>query len=251
MANHIPCPACGSGRCKKNGHIHNGKQNHLCKDCGRQFVIDNTQKRIPEDIRQLIRKALLERNSLRGICRIFSVSLTWLLSYITELYGDLPDDLGFKAVGGGAQAVALYTLKVEADEMWGFVGSKDNKQWIWIALDVATRQVAAFHVGPRDRDAARQLWQKIPACYREKAKFYTDLYEPYVGVIPERQHQRVIKQSGLTNPIERFNCTLRQRVSRLVRDSLAFSKKLDNHIGAIAYFICHYNLGKNPTALLV
>jgi len=22
----------------KNGFIHNGKQNHLCKDCGRQFV---------------------------------------------------------------------------------------------------------------------------------------------------------------------------------------------------------------------
>jgi hypothetical protein len=30
-------------------------------------------------------------------------------------------------------------------------------------------------------------------------------------------------------------------VSRLVRDSLSFSKKLDNHIGAIFYFIHHYN----------
>ena len=249
--NNTLCPSCGSGRYKKNGHIHNGKQNHLCKDCGRQFVIDNSQKRVPEPIRCLIRKALLERNSLRGICRIFSVSLTWLLSFIAELYGNLPDDLNFQVVGGGSQAVALYTLAVEADEMWSFVGSKDNKQWIWMALDVATRQVIDLHVGPRDRDAALQLWQKIPDGYRGKATFYTDLYEPYVGVIPEGQHQRVIKQSGLTNHIERFNCTLRQRVSRLVRDSLAFSKKLDNHIGAIAYFICHYNRAKNPTALLV
>ncbi|TAF96279.1 MAG: IS1 family transposase, partial [Cytophagia bacterium] len=42
--------------------------------------------------------------------------------------------------------------------------------------------------------------------------------------------------------IERFNCTLRQRVSRLVRLALSFSKDLDNHIGVIAYFICDYNL---------
>ncbi len=53
MAN-IICPACGSGRHKKNDPIHNNKQNHLCKDCGRQFVADNTQKRISEATRQLI-----------------------------------------------------------------------------------------------------------------------------------------------------------------------------------------------------
>jgi transposase-like protein len=52
-----------------------------------------------------------------------------------------------------------------------------------------------------------------------------------------------------TNHIERFNNTLRQRDSRLVRSTLAFSKKVDNHIGAIRYFICHYNLTR--TALLV
>jgi insertion element IS1 protein InsB len=43
---------------------------------------------------------------------------------------------------------------------------------------------------------------------------------------------------------------LRQRVSRLVRETLSFSKKLANHIGAIKYFICHYNLAKT-TALPV
>jgi insertion element IS1 protein InsB len=48
-------------------------------------------------------------------------------------------------------------------------------------------------------------------------------------------------EPGLTSGVERFNSTLRQRVSRLVRKSLSFSKKLENHIGAIKYFICHYN----------
>jgi insertion element IS1 protein InsB len=45
-----------------------------------------------------------------------------------------------------------------------------------------------------------------------------------------------------------FN-TLRQRVSRLVRDTLAFSKKLANHIGAIKFFICGYNLTRAPALL--
>ena len=58
------------------------------------------------------------------------------------------------------------------------------------------------------------------------------------------QHKAITKQARKTNHIERFNNTRRQRVSHLVRDTLAFSKNLVNHIGAIKYFICHYNLTK-------
>ena len=56
------------------------------------------------------------------------------------------------------------------------------------------------------------------------------------GVIPAAQHQAIGKLARKTNHIERFNNTLRQRVSRLVRNALSFSKKLANHIGAIKLF---------------
>ncbi len=56
------------------------------------------------------------------------------------------------------------------------------------------------------------------------------------------QHRAISKLARQTNHIERFNNTLRQRVSRLVRDALSFSKKLANPVGAIKLFICHYNL---------
>lgn len=49
------------------------------------------------------------------------------------------------------------------------------------------------------------------------------------------------KETGKTNYIERFNCTMRQRIARLVRKTLSFSKKLENYIGAIWLFIHHYN----------
>jgi len=70
---------------------------------------------------------------------------------------------------------------------------------------------------------------------------YTDFWKAYAEVFSSKRHQAVGKSSGKTNHIERFNCTLRQRVSRLVRSTLSFSKKLENHIGAIWTFVHHYN----------
>jgi insertion element IS1 protein InsB len=72
--------------------------------------------------------------------------------------------------------------------------------------------------------------------YRTQATFYTDQYDAYTGVIPAERHQAITKDARKTHHIERSNNTLRQRASRLVRDTLAFSKKLANHIGAIKYF---------------
>ena len=88
------------------------------------------------------------------------------------------------------------------------------------------------------------MWEKIPAVYQEHALFYTDHYAVYTGLIPSAQHRPISKLSGKTNHVERFNCTLRQRVSRLVRASLSFSTKLSHHLGAIRYFIGDYNLTK-------
>ena len=242
------CPKCGSKKYKKNGHIHNGKQNHRCKECGRQFVIDYEFKEIKEFEKELINKALLERNSLRGICRIFSVSLTWLLGYLAMLYGQTPDDLGFK-IPFKYKNSQVQLLFVEADEMWSFVGNKETKQWIWLAMDVARRQIIAFHIGGRGKEDAQQLWQQIPDVYREQAYFFTDYWSAYACVLPKNRHSAVGKHTGLTNHIERFNLTMRQRVSRLVRSSLSFSKNIQNHIAAIKFFLFHYNLSK--AALLV
>jgi len=50
-------------------------------------------------------------------------------------------------------------------------------------------------------------------------------------VIPSKRHRPVGQETGQTNPIERLNNTFRQRISRLVRESLSFSKKMANHVG--------------------
>jgi insertion element IS1 protein InsB len=136
----------------------------------------------------------------------------------------------------------LQCLEVEADEMASYVQKKANKRWIWIAMDATTRQVMAFHVGDRSRKSAKCLWAKIPWAYRQHAMFYTAQYVVYAGIIPAAHHRAISKVARKTNPIERFNNTLRQRVSRLVREAVSFSKKLAHHVGAIKLFICHDNL---------
>src|SRR5919197_901266 len=89
-----------------------------------------------------------------------------------------------------------------------------------------------------------KLSTNIPELYQQRAMFHTDQYDVYTGVIPAGRRKAITKQARKTNHIERFNNTLRQRLSRLVRATLSFSKKVENHIGAIKFFICHYNLEK-------
>ncbi len=132
-------------------------------------------------------------------------------------------------------------LKVQMDELWSFVDNKGNKQWVWVAIDADTREIIGCPIGERSGESAIALWQSIPGVYRQCAQVYTDDWQAYVTVIPSKRHVAVGKESGLTNYIERLNNTLRQRISRLVRKTLSFSKKLENHIGAIWLFIHDYN----------
>jgi insertion element IS1 protein InsB len=78
------CPRCKSSRYKKNGYIHNSKQNYHCHDYGRQFVQCFEQYLISEEKRSLIERLLLERISLRGICRAVGVTLKWLLGFLVQ-----------------------------------------------------------------------------------------------------------------------------------------------------------------------
>ncbi len=230
----IACPSCDQEHTVKNGRIHNGKQNFKCRDCGRQFVQDPQNQPIAQATKDLIDKLLLERLSLAGIARVTGVSELWLQRYVNALYAAVPRQVSVRAKKKGR-------LTIQCDELWSFVDNKDNKQWVWLAIDVKTREIVGVHIGDRSETGAKALWQSLPPVYRQCAICYTDFWAAYGAVLPRKRHRAVGKESGLTNRIERFNCTLRQRISRLVRKTLSFSKKLDNHIGAIWYFIHHYN----------
>jgi insertion element IS1 protein InsB len=192
-------------------------------------------------IRALIERLLVERIALRGIGRAVGVHLKWLFGFLVQCVEALPDHLHVQPITGHGH-IMLPRLEAEADEMASFVQKKANQQWIWIAMDARTRQVMAFHVGDRSRKSAKRLWAKMPHTYRQHATCSTDQDVVYAGVIPAAQPRAISKLARQTTHFERCNTTLRQRVSRLVREAWSCSKTLAHHIGAIKLFICHYNL---------
>src|SRR5215813_12907633 len=165
------CPACGSTRYKKNGHIRPGKQNHLCKNCERQFSAGAANLLIADERRVEIANLLHERLSLHGICRAVGVSLTWLLHFMVDCFATCPDHLHARLPASPAK-VWLYKLEAEADEMWSFVQKKANKQGIWLAMDATTRQIIAFRLGDRSRESAKAVWATSPEVYQDHATFH-------------------------------------------------------------------------------
>ena len=246
------CPHCLGTNVIKKGVIVRGKKlgrgkpRFRCNSCKRTFVHNGQNWFVVKATKNLVDKLLLERISLRGICRVVDVSVSWLLVYIKNKYANLPEDLNCRIKKEQVKRqdkVYVKLIDCQADEMWSFVAKRKNVKYIWIALHTATRQVIAFHVGDRSRESAKKLWEKIPDWLKKMCLFHTDDWDSYKTVLPEESHE-YSKQKKYTNHLERLNNTIRQRVSRLVRETLSFSKRLENHIGALKYFFCHYNLDR-------
>ena len=164
----LTCPQCKASAVKKNGTIHNGKQKYECLACRKQFVENPQHKQISEDTRERVRRALLERISLEGICRIFDVSLPWLLEFMEEIFKQLPDHLNGTIVADNEEFVVSV---LEADEMWSYVGNKKNQQWLWLVMHTKSRQIVAFHIGDRSKASGQALMAKLPEDLKKKASF--------------------------------------------------------------------------------
>lgn len=135
---------------------------------------------------------------------------------------------------------------LELDELWSFVARKTNQAWIWIALCRESRQVVAYAIGDRSQATCRCLWEAIPLAYRA-GHCFTDFWGAYQAVIPEEQHTAVGKETGATAHVERWNNTLRQRLSRFVRKTLSFSKSPVMHEACLNLFLHRYNRSCRPS----
>ena len=184
----------------KNGTTRRGKQNYKCRDCGLQFVENPQWKRREKDSTVMIDRLLLEKIPLAGIARVLKLSESWLQGYVNQCYKVVPRQVQVTPKPKAA-------LRVQMDELWSFVDDKGNKRWVWLALDVVTRELVGCHIGDRSKDSALALWQSMPGVYRQCAVIYTDHWEAYKAVLPSNRHHAVGKETGLTSYIERFNVT--------------------------------------------
>lgn len=227
------CPHCGSDNLVKNGHDYKSAQKYHCKSCGRYGTLQ-PQGGYTQRVRAQVQRAVLERMSLRGIERVFGLSRRTVNRWLMDWLAPLP-----------ALATTLLPAQLddvlELDELWSFVGSKRHERWLWLALCRRTRQVVAWWLGDRSEASAIRLWRQLPNDYVHCASF-SDRWEAYTYVFDRRRHQMVDKASGQMAHVARFFNTLRQRLARFTRKTLAFSKREELHRGLLHLFIYAYNL---------
>jgi insertion element IS1 protein InsB len=227
------CPHCGSLDLVKNGHDYKGAQKYHCKACKRYGTL-NSQRGYTQQRREQVQRALLERVSLRGIGRIFQMSRRTVMRWLHEWRQHLTslDETLLPMQAGDV---------LELDELWSFVGNKTNQQWLWLALCRRTRQVVAYYVGNRSETSALHLWRHLPRDYAACHSF-SDQLAAYAAIFDHKRHQSVPKSAGQTNHVERWFNTLRQRLARFTRKTLAFSKTQINHEAILHMFILDHNL---------
>lgn len=180
-------------------------------------------------------RCLLERNSIRSICRIFQVSIGWFYRFMLAHFKQLSDELQLRI----STAMQSETADFEVDELCTYVKNKKAKVWIWIVYHRQTKQIVAFQMGDRSAKTCQKLWRKLQEM-GIRGKLHTDLWKAYATTFPPHQHVPHDQRGG-TNHIERFNGTLRSRVSRLVRKTYSFAKSYRNLFLSVRFFITDYN----------
>ncbi|WP_317107416.1 IS1 family transposase [Chroococcidiopsis sp. SAG 2025] len=193
----MQCPECQSTHIRKNG-IKRGKQNHICVDCGRQFIEHyETCRGYSDEVKRECLKMYVNGIGFRGIERVKGVHHTTIIHWLKQVGNNLPD----------------------ADAPETFVGGKKNKIWLWTAVDHFTSGILGWALGDHSAETFAPLWAIVAQwrCY-----FYvTDGWSVYPGFIPDGD--QIVSKTYMTR-VESENTRLRHYLARLHRKTLCYSK---------------------------
>ena len=159
--------------------------------------------------------------------------------------------------------------------------------WTWVAIDADTKLIPSWIVGNRDADSATLLMRDLASRLRYRVQLTTDGHRAYLSAVEEAfgadiDFSQLIKVYGnptepdtkyspgecigckqeriIGNPdpflistsyIERQNLTMRMSMRRFTRLTNAFSKKVENHMAAVAIHFMHCNFARIHKTLRV
>ncbi|MBI2303285.1 MAG: DDE-type integrase/transposase/recombinase [Chloroflexi bacterium] len=158
--------------------------------------------------------------------------------------------------------------------------------WTWTALDAETKLVPCWRVGNRDGQEAYYFIQDLAVRLANRVQLTTDGYKAYLEAVEgafgrDIDYAMLIKLYGTeskeeqrryspaeclgtevkviqgkpdpkhisTSYSERQNLTMRMSMRRFTRLTNGFSKKLQNHMYAIALYFMHYNFARPHKSL--
>ncbi len=160
--------------------------------------------------------------------------------------------------------------------------------WTWTAIDADSKLLISYLVGKRDAGYAFEFLQDVASRLSNRVQLTTDGHKAYLEAVEDVfgadiDYAQLVKIYGAgqmsnearysppkclgarpyavtgnpdikhisTSYVERSNLTLRLMNRRFTRLTLGFSKKIENHIYALALYTFHYNFCKIHKTLRV
>ncbi|MFM7852860.1 MAG: IS1 family transposase, partial [Flammeovirgaceae bacterium] len=165
-------------------------------------------------------RLLVEGMGIRGISRVTNISPTTVISRIKRIA---------KALNKTYHYVKGKTYEV--DELWTYIGSKQNDAWVMYAIERESREVVDFRVGARTKINLEGIARSTLATTPKKV--CTEGLNIYKTLVPG-----ILHKVGLPNTrhIERFNLNLRTHLKRLSRKTICFSKSKEMLEGCLKIY---------------
>ena len=128
--------------------------------------------------------------------------------------------------------------EAEVDEMWSFVGKKQEQRWLWHAIDHGSGRVLAYVLGRRTDEAFLQLQALLEPF--GITRYHTDYWGAYMRHI-DAAEQNPGKRN--TQQIERKHLTLHTRIKRFTRKTMCFARSIQMPDIVIGLFVNRYEFG--------
>ena len=200
------CRFC-KGTCQKAGRQKNGTQKLYCRGCGKYSQVVYRYIACKQDNIAMIKRLVCESAGIRSIGRILQIGINTVVRRIVKMAGSM-------VAPEHGQSAAF-----EVDELWTYIGRKENEYWIAYALNRQTRQVVDFVIGKRTKATLKELIDRLLLSNLKIIR--TDRLTIYPRIIPKAIHR---SGSYYINRIERKNLSIRTHLKRLSRRTICFNR---------------------------